>query len=86
MIDGFDQDEIFATDEYVRDFEIAFTQARTAIERSQEKHKKAADKHKRQMDLKQGDWILLKFEKARLLKLPSGWSCLCIGRYIMHSI
>ena len=41
---------------------------RTAIERSQEKHKKAADKHRRQMDLKHGDWVLLKFEKARLRK------------------
>ena len=62
------KDEIFAVDEYVRDLETAFTQVRTAIERSQEKHKKAADKHRRQMDLKQGDWVLLKFEKARLRK------------------
>ena len=49
------KDEIFAADEYVRDLETAFTQVQTAIERSQEKHKKAADKHRRQMNLKQGD-------------------------------
>ena len=62
------KDEIFAADEYVRDLETAFTQVRTAIEKSQEKHKKAADKHRRQMDLKEGDWVLLKFDKARLRK------------------
>ena len=41
------KDEIFAADEYVRDLETAFTQVRTAIERSQEKYKKTANKHRR---------------------------------------
>ena len=40
------KDEIFAVDEYVRDLETAFSQIQTTIERSEEKHKKAADKHR----------------------------------------
>ena len=48
------KDEILATDEYVRDLETAFSQVRTAIERSQEKHKKAADKHRRNESLTGG--------------------------------
>ena len=63
------KDEIFAADEYVRDLETAFSQVRTAIERSQLKQKQAADKHRRQLDLKVGDWVLLKFDKTRLCKL-----------------
>ncbi|MCO5588947.1 hypothetical protein L7F22_042910 [Adiantum nelumboides] len=35
---------------------------------SNKRHKKAADKHHQKMDLKEGDWVLLKFEKARLMK------------------
>ncbi|MCO5581073.1 hypothetical protein L7F22_034949 [Adiantum nelumboides] len=42
-----------------------------AILRSQEKHKKAADKHRRQLDLQLGQFVLLKFEKARLKKQAS---------------
>ena len=63
------KDEIFAADEYVRDLETAFSQVQTAIERSQLKQKQAADKHRRQLDLKVGDWVLLKFDKTRLHKL-----------------
>lgn len=64
------KDEIFAADEYVRDLDVAFGQVRTAIARSQNKHKMAADKHRRDMEVKEGDWVLLKFEKARLRKRP----------------
>lgn len=63
-------DEIFVADEYVRDLDIAFAQVRTPIEHSQMKHKKAADKHRRQMDIKENDLVLLKFEKARLSNRP----------------
>ena len=33
--------------------------------RAQEKQKQAADKHRRRLDLKENDWVLLKF--------PKGW-------------
>ena len=61
--------EIFATNGYVRDLETAFNQVRTAIERSQKKQKEVADKYRRQLDLKVGEWVLLKFEKTRLCKM-----------------
>ena len=41
------KDEIFAADECVRDLVTAFSQVWTTIERSQEKHKKVVDKHRR---------------------------------------
>ena len=63
------KDEIFAADEYVRDLETTFSQVRTAIERSQLKQKQAVDKHRRQLDLKIGEWVLMKFEKTRLHRL-----------------
>ena len=52
-----------------RDLDTTFNRFWTAIERSQEKHKKAANKHGRLMNLKDGEWVPLKFEKARLQKL-----------------
>ncbi|MCO5562652.1 hypothetical protein L7F22_016280 [Adiantum nelumboides] len=35
-------------------------------EKSQERQKKAADRHRRDLKLKENDWVLLRFEKARL--------------------
>ncbi|MCO5591064.1 hypothetical protein L7F22_045041 [Adiantum nelumboides] len=35
---------------------------------SQERQKKAADRHRRDLKLKENDWVLLRFEKARLRK------------------
>lgn len=40
------KDEIFVADEYVRDMDTAFAQVKAAIERSNEHHKEAANKHK----------------------------------------
>ncbi|MCO5599175.1 hypothetical protein L7F22_053275 [Adiantum nelumboides] len=54
--------------ELVRDIEAAYSQVRRAITRSQEKQKKAADKHRRCLDLQLGQYVLLKFPKARLKK------------------
>ncbi|MCO5575045.1 hypothetical protein L7F22_028842 [Adiantum nelumboides] len=38
------------------------------VKKAQEKQKKAADKHRRPLHFKEGDWVLLRFEKARLRK------------------
>ncbi|MCO5571806.1 hypothetical protein L7F22_025554 [Adiantum nelumboides] len=65
------KDKIFAADEFVRDLDTAYGQVKRAILRSQEKHKKAVDKHRRQLDLQLGQFVLLKFEKARLKKQAS---------------
>ncbi|MCO5567759.1 hypothetical protein L7F22_021453 [Adiantum nelumboides] len=62
------KEKIFAADEFVRDIDTAYTQVQRAILQTQEKQKREADKHKRQLDLKLGQYVLLKFDKARLKK------------------
>ncbi|MCO5586741.1 hypothetical protein L7F22_040683 [Adiantum nelumboides] len=62
------KDKIFAADEFVQNIEAAYSQVRRAITRSQEKQKKAADKHRRRLVLQLGQYVLLKFPKARLKK------------------
>ncbi|MCO5606704.1 hypothetical protein L7F22_060894 [Adiantum nelumboides] len=39
-----------------------------SFEKSQERQKKAADRHRRDLKLKENDWVLLRFEKACLRK------------------
>ena len=56
--------KIFAADEFVRDIKIAFQRIKEAIQASQQKQKRVADKHRRPMELKEDDWVLLKFPKA----------------------
>ncbi|MCO5613107.1 hypothetical protein L7F22_067381 [Adiantum nelumboides] len=41
---------------------------RETLQKSQERQKKAADRHRRDLKLKENDWVLLRFEKARLRK------------------
>ena len=58
--------KIFAADEYVRDLQASFQKIKDAIQESQQKQKRAADKHRRFLAFKEDDWVLLKFSKARL--------------------
>ncbi|MCO5601712.1 hypothetical protein L7F22_055835 [Adiantum nelumboides] len=60
------KEQIFAADEYVRDVREAFAKVKEALQRAQVKQKEAVDKHHRHLDLKEDDWVLLKFPKARL--------------------
>ena len=59
-------DKIFAADEYVCDISVAFEKIKEAISRAQNKHKRAADKHRRSLVFKEDDWALLKLSTARL--------------------
>ena len=45
-------DTIFAADEYVRDISVAFEKLKEAISHAQDKHKRAADKHRRSLAFK----------------------------------
>ncbi|MCO5558612.1 hypothetical protein L7F22_012198 [Adiantum nelumboides] len=62
------KDKIFEADEYTRDLDTAFAKVRETLQNSQERQKKAADCHRRDLKLKENDWVLLRFEKARLRK------------------
>ncbi|MCO5594266.1 hypothetical protein L7F22_048294 [Adiantum nelumboides] len=61
-------DDVFEADKFVEDLDLAYQQVQQAIQKAQEKQKKAADKHRRRLHFKEGDWVLLRFEKARLRK------------------
>lgn len=63
------KDKIFEADRFVQDLDTAFAKVKEALLKSQAKHKKAADKHRRSLTLNVGDWVLLRFEKARLRKM-----------------
>ena len=62
------KEQIFAADEFIGDFESSYAQVKRAILCSQEKQKREADKHRRNVNLKVGQYVLLRFEKARLKK------------------
>ncbi|MCO5603910.1 hypothetical protein L7F22_058065 [Adiantum nelumboides] len=62
------KDKIFEADKYTRDLDTAFAKVRETSQKSQERQKKAADRHRRDLKLKENDWVFLRFEKARLRK------------------
>lgn len=62
------KDKIFEADRYVENCEEAYKKVKYALEKSQAKHKRAADSHRRKLLFKENDWVLLRFEKARLRK------------------
>ncbi|MCO5567700.1 hypothetical protein L7F22_021394 [Adiantum nelumboides] len=47
----------------------AYRKIKLALEKTQSKQKKAADQHRRELVFSLGDWVLLRFEKARLRKM-----------------
>ncbi|MCO5597747.1 hypothetical protein L7F22_051828 [Adiantum nelumboides] len=66
------KDKIFEADEYTRDLDTDFAKVRETLretlQNSQERQKKAADRNRCDLKLKENDWVLLRFEKARLRK------------------
>lgn len=60
------KDKIFAADQFVEDYDSAYAKVRTAIQKAQEKQSAAANKRRRAFQIKEGQWVLLKFEKGRL--------------------
>ncbi|MCO5583735.1 hypothetical protein L7F22_037649 [Adiantum nelumboides] len=59
-------EKIFAADEEVRDIRVAFDKIKESIQYAQQKYKRAAHKHRKSSQFKDGDWVLLRFTKARL--------------------
>ncbi|MCO5594739.1 hypothetical protein L7F22_048772 [Adiantum nelumboides] len=63
------KDKIFEADKYVQNTDEAYRKIKLALEKTQSKQKKAADRHRRELVFSLGDWVLLRFEKARLRKM-----------------
>ncbi|MCO5602064.1 hypothetical protein L7F22_056191 [Adiantum nelumboides] len=61
--------KIFEADKYVQNTDEAYRKIKLALEKTQSKQKKAADRHRRELVFSLGDWVLLRFEKARLRKM-----------------
>ncbi|MCO5602860.1 hypothetical protein L7F22_056999 [Adiantum nelumboides] len=59
-------EKIFAANEEVRDIRVAFDKIKESIQSAQQTYKRAADKHRKPLQFKEGDWVLLRFTKARL--------------------
>ncbi|MCO5602273.1 hypothetical protein L7F22_056402 [Adiantum nelumboides] len=63
------KDKIFEADKYVLDMDKMYKKVKVALEKTQAKQKKAADRHHCEVIFSLGDWVLLRFEKARLKKM-----------------
>ena len=55
--------DIFAADEHVRDIKESFQKIREAILAYQQRPKRATDKHRRHLEFKEDDWVLLKLPR-----------------------
>ncbi|MCO5558673.1 hypothetical protein L7F22_012259 [Adiantum nelumboides] len=62
------KDKFFEADRYVEGWQEAYKKVKYALEKTQAKQKRAADSHRRDLLFKENDWVLLRFEKARLRK------------------
>ncbi|MCO5604574.1 hypothetical protein L7F22_058742 [Adiantum nelumboides] len=69
---GQSKNKIFEADKYVQNMDEAYRKIKIALEKIQSKQKKVADRHHRELVFSLGDWVLLRFQKARL-KLREGW-------------
>ncbi|MCO5594577.1 hypothetical protein L7F22_048609 [Adiantum nelumboides] len=63
------KDKIFEADKYVQNTDEAYKKIKLALEKTQSKQKKDADRHRHELVFSLGDWVLLRFEKARLRKM-----------------
>ncbi|MCO5597458.1 hypothetical protein L7F22_051536 [Adiantum nelumboides] len=56
---------------YVQNTDEAYMKIKLALEKTRSKQKKAVDRHYHELIFSLGDWVLLRFEKARLRKMKS---------------
>ncbi|MCO5609042.1 hypothetical protein L7F22_063263 [Adiantum nelumboides] len=63
------KDKIFEAYKYAHNMDEMYKTVKVALEKTQAKQKKAADRHRREMVFSLGDSVLLHFEKARLKKM-----------------
>ncbi|MCO5597769.1 hypothetical protein L7F22_051851 [Adiantum nelumboides] len=63
------KDKIFEVDKYMQNTDETHRKIKLALEKTQFKQKKATDRHRRELVFSLGEWVLLRFEKARLRKM-----------------
>ncbi|MCO5609622.1 hypothetical protein L7F22_063852 [Adiantum nelumboides] len=63
------KDMIFEAEKYVQNTDEAYRKIKLALGKTQSKQKKAADRHRHELVFSLGNWVLLRFEKARLRKM-----------------
>ncbi|MCO5575827.1 hypothetical protein L7F22_029632 [Adiantum nelumboides] len=63
------KDKIFEADKCVQNTDEAYRKIKLAHEKTQSKQKKATDCHRRELVVSLGDWVRLRFEKARARKM-----------------
>jgi len=62
------KDKVFSADSFTSDWKLAFEQVKEHIAKSQEKYCKAANKKRKKITFKVGNFVWLKFDKKRLKK------------------
>ncbi|MCO5593713.1 hypothetical protein L7F22_047730 [Adiantum nelumboides] len=68
------KDKILVANEYTRDLDTDFAKVRETLQKSQERQKKAADRHRRDLKLKENDWITEQINDISFrLRLPDTW-------------
>ncbi|MCO5568026.1 hypothetical protein L7F22_021722 [Adiantum nelumboides] len=67
-------DDVFEADKFVEDLDLAYQQVQLTIQNAQEKQKKVADKHRRRLHFREGDWISEVINDVSYrLSLPASW-------------
>ncbi|MCO5605622.1 hypothetical protein L7F22_059805 [Adiantum nelumboides] len=67
-------DDAFEADKFVEYLDLPYQQVQQAIQKAQEKQKKAADKHRRRLHFREGDWISEVINDVSYrLSLPASW-------------
>ncbi|MCO5605035.1 hypothetical protein L7F22_059212 [Adiantum nelumboides] len=56
-------DDVFEADKFAEGLDLAYQHVQQAIQKAQEKQKKAIERHRRRLHFREGDWVLLRFEK-----------------------
>ena len=59
------KDKIFEADKFVENLDVTYQKVKLALQKSQDKQKRAADHHRRELVFQVGDHVLLRFQKAR---------------------
>ena len=78
--------DLRCADEYVHDLQASFQKIKDTIQESQQRQKRATDKHRRFLAFKEDDWVLLKFPKPAIPWEKIGKECTQVIKSTMLSL